>query len=103
MEGNRGELILLFAGIDRTSAAGLRPAPPETVACEFYPFDMDAWLRAPARGKGKHPLAPLPRHWIYWTAMAWIRLMDPGSPIFTHEYPDPASIAVIPDALKTRS
>ena len=31
----RGELIILFAGIDRTSGTGLRPAPPETLDPSF--------------------------------------------------------------------
>jgi ADP-ribose pyrophosphatase YjhB (NUDIX family) len=97
-----GELIILFAGVDRTHAAGLRPAPPEIIACGFYQFDIDEWLRIPARGEGEHPLTPLPRHWIYWTLMAKIVLDNPGSPIFTHEYSNPASMAIIPDALKTR-
>lgn len=97
-----GELIVLFAGIDRTCAAGLRPAPPEIVSCGFYHFDIDEWLRVPARGGAGHALAPLPRHWIYWTLMAQIVLKNPGSPIFTHEYSSPASMAVIPDTLRTR-
>jgi ADP-ribose pyrophosphatase YjhB (NUDIX family) len=97
-----GELILLFAGIDRTRAAGLRPAPPEIVSCGFYRFDMDEWLRVPARGDTGHALTPLPRHWIYWTLMAQIVLKNPGSPIFTHEYPNLASMAVIPDDLRAR-
>jgi len=98
-----GELILLFAGIDQSHAKGLRPAPPEIVACEFHYFDLNEWLRVPARGKGEHPLTPLPRHWIYWTLMAQKVLEFPGMPIFTHEYSNSASMAVIPDALKTRS
>jgi len=97
-----GELISLFAGIDRTSGRGLRPAPPEIAECGFHHFDLDEWLRIPARGKGEHPLAPLPRHWIYWTHMAQIILKNLGSPIFTHEYPNPASMAITPDVLKTR-
>lgn len=97
-----GELILLFAGIDRTSAAGLRPSPPEIVVCEFYRFDIDEWFQAPARGEGKHPLAPLPRHWIYWTLMAQLALKNPKSPIFSHEYISPTSMAIVPNALKTR-
>ena len=97
-----GELILLFAGIDKTGANGLRPAPPEIVACGFHHFDIEEWLRVPARGKGAHPLAPLPRHWIYWTLVAQEALKFPGTPIFTHEYSNSASMAVIPDALKTR-
>jgi ADP-ribose pyrophosphatase YjhB (NUDIX family) len=97
-----GELILLFAGIDRSCAAGLRPAPPEIVLCGFYNFDFDEWLRVPARGDIGHALAPLPRHWIYWTLMAQIVLKNQRSPIFTHEYLNTASMAVIPDALRTR-
>ena len=97
-----GELILLFAGIDKSCAAGLRPAPPEIVACGFHHFDIDEWLRVPARGNDKNPLAPLPRHWIYWTLMSQNRLKFPDEPIFIHEYSNSASMAVIPDALKTR-
>ena len=97
-----GELILLFAGIDRTCAAGLRPAPPEITECGFYRFDTNYWLSAPARGEGEHPLAPLPRHWIYWTLMAQTVLKNPSMPIFTHEYLEAASMAVIPDALRTK-
>jgi len=97
-----GELILLFAGIDRSHAKGIRPAPPEIAACGFYHFDLEEWLRVPARGKGEHPLAPLPRHWIYWTLMAQKVLKLPGTPIFIHEYSNSASMAIIPDALKTR-
>jgi ADP-ribose pyrophosphatase YjhB (NUDIX family) len=97
-----GELILLFAGIDRTNAAGLRPTPPEVISCGFYNFVIDEWLRVPARGDVGHALAPLPRHWIYWTLMAQIVLKNRGSPIFTHKYSNPASMAVIPDVLRTR-
>ncbi|OPY45240.1 MAG: hypothetical protein A4E47_01095 [Methanosaeta sp. PtaU1.Bin028] len=97
-----GELILLFAGIDRTSGIGLRPAPPEIVECGFHHFDLYEWLAVPARGKGEHPLTPLPRHWIYWTLMAQRVLKFSGMAIFTHIYPNSASMAVIPDALKTR-
>jgi hypothetical protein len=53
-----GELILLFAGIDRTCAAGLRPAPPEIVSCGFYHFDIDGWLRVPVKwGLTVYPLS----------------------------------------------
>jgi len=97
-----GELISLFAGIDRTGGSGLRPAPPEIVACGFHHFNLDEWLRIPARGKGEHILTPLPRHWIYWTLMAQKVLKFPEMPIFTQVYPNSASMALIPDALKTR-
>lgn len=101
-EETPGELISLFAGIDRTGGRGLRPAPPEIAACGFHHFDLEEWLRTPARGKGELPLAPLPRHWIYWTLMAQRGLKFTGIPIFTHEYPNSASMAIIPDALKSR-
>ena len=101
-QASPGELILLFAGIDETSAKGIRPASPEIVACGFYHFDLDEWLQVPSRGKGEHPLAPLPRHWIYWTLMAQTVLKFPQTHVFTHEYSNSASMAVIPDALKTR-
>ncbi len=97
-----GELISLFAGIDRTGGRAIRPAPPEITACGFYYFDLEEWLGTPARGRGEHPLTPLPRHWIYWTLMAQRVLKSPGMPIFTHEYPNSESMAIIPDALKTR-
>lgn len=97
-----GELISLFAGIDRNSGRGLRPAPPEIEACGFHHFDLEEWLRVPARGKGEHPLAPIPRHWIYWTLIAQRGLKFTGIPIFTHEYLNSASMAIIPDALKSR-
>jgi 8-oxo-dGTP pyrophosphatase MutT (NUDIX family) len=96
-----GELILLFVGLDRTRARGLRAAPPEIVACGFHHFNIDDWLRIPARGEGEHPLAPLPRHWIYWTFLAQRVLMDPKSPITIHEYPDPASMSFIPTTLRS--
>jgi ADP-ribose pyrophosphatase YjhB (NUDIX family) len=97
-----GELISLFAGIDRNGGRGLRPAPPEIEACGFHHFDLEEWLRVPARGKGEHPLSPLPRHWIYWTRIAQRGLKLTGIPIFTHEYLNSASMAIIPDALKSR-
>lgn len=98
-----GELIILFAGIDRTNAVGLRPAPPEVVACKFHRFNIDGWLRVPARGSGEHPLAPLPRHWIYWTCMAQMVLKNRKLPIFIHEYSEPAAMAIIPEVLRTKS
>lgn len=101
-QGTPGELILLFAGIDKTCGRGIRPAPPEIVACGFHHFDLEEWLRIPARGKGEHPLAPLPRHWIYWTLIAQRGLKFPETSVFTHEYPNSASMEIIPDALKSR-
>jgi hypothetical protein len=95
-----GELILLFAGIDKTCASGLRPAPPEIISCGFYRFDINEWLKVPAKGEGEHPLAPLPRHWIYWTLMAQMVLKNPKLPIFFHEYSEPATMAIIPEVLK---
>ena len=97
-----GELIVLFAGIDRTSAFGLRSSPPEIIACEFHQFEFGMWLQVPARGNGVQSLAPLPRHWIYWTLMAQKKLKNPELPIYTHDYVNPESMAFIPSALKTR-
>ena len=97
-----GELILLFAGIDKTCGFGLRPAPPEIISCGFYYFDMDEWLKVPATGNMGHILAPLPRHWIYWTLMSQIMLKNQESPIFTHEYLNPSLMDVIPDVLRSR-
>ncbi len=96
----RGELIILFAGIDKTSGAGLRPALPETLDCKFCRFNLEEWLCIPAQGKGVHPLAPLPRHWIYWTLMAQRVLINPDLLPFLYEYESPKAMASPPKGLQ---
>lgn len=101
--GNTGELIILFCGIDKTSGSGLRPAPPEIINCGFYHFDLDKWLRIPTEGNSiVHPLAPLPRHWIYWTLIAQMILKDSRMSPVIHEYVSAASMAFPPGALSCK-
>lgn len=84
--GTIGELVILFCGVDRTSGLGLRPAPPEIMQCRFFHFDLDEWLNIPPRGNYKHHLAPLPRHWTYWTLIAQKILKNSEMTPVVHEY-----------------
>lgn len=94
--GTTGELIILFCGIDKTDGFGLRPAPPEIVQCGFYHFNLHEWLKVPLKGSGNHPLAPLPRHWIYWTLIAQMMLKDPKMFPVISEYSSPEDMALPP-------
>ncbi|WP_440955391.1 NUDIX hydrolase [Methanosarcina sp. Mfa9] len=96
-QGNAGELIILFCGVDRTNGLGLRPAPPEIMQCGFYHFDIDEWLHIPSKGSDTHPLAPLPRHWVYWTLIAQMILKDPKMSPVTNEYFSSDAMALPPE------
>ncbi len=81
-----GELIVLFAALGHPDDPALRPAPPETLGCAFYPYSAKSFIAVPARGTGEHPLQPLPRHWAYWAEVGRQVLEDQTKHPLVHCY-----------------
>ncbi|AGB49495.1 ADP-ribose pyrophosphatase [Methanomethylovorans hollandica DSM 15978] len=94
--GTRGELIVLFCAIDNTNAFGISPGVPEVIDCGFYYFDLDEWLKLPAKGNSNLQPAPIPKHWIYWTLIAKNKLNNSQLTLVIHEYYSSASMKIPP-------
>lgn len=87
-----GEVVLVFAAKVDPASHSPRPSPPEILSTAFVFFSLEEWLAVPSLGGGAHPLQPLRRHWIYWTALARESLLNPPKPPHIWTYPTSESM-----------